>query len=122
MIFNRIAKWSAAAALAAGTIPAIGLAKSHVSLPTSNITVTPTSAMESPAARTSARVTRVKSAAKVTKASSTKHRTARHSKGSASHHKKGTSASLKKKPGAAHVKKAAATKSHKSAHKVVRVG
>ena len=123
MNLKRIAKWGTAGVLAIGTIPALSFAKSHVSLPTSNITVTPTSAMEAPAARTSARITHAKSA-KVTKAS-TKHRTSSHHKATTAKHSKSTkSVSSHKKAATSAKKKTVSSKTHKasSAHKVVRVG
>ncbi|HEY2585553.1 MAG TPA: hypothetical protein VGI81_07310 [Tepidisphaeraceae bacterium] len=109
MISKQVVKWGAAAALAVGTIPALGLAKSHVSLPTNNITVTPTSAMEAPVTKTSSHVTH----AKVSKASHKKHRSSKHRSSAAVHHKSKASAS--------HVKKASSKHSHKSAAKTIRV-
>jgi hypothetical protein len=122
MIKNRIVKWGTAGVLALGTIPALALAKSHVSLPTSDITVTPTTAMEAPAAKTLSHVTRVKSA-KVRKAS-TKTRTSKHHKGTASHHVKSSKAvSTHKKSASAKARvRAASNKAHKtSSSKVIRL-
>ena len=121
MILKRIAKWGTAGVLALGTIPALAFAKTHVSLPTSNITVTPTSAMEAPAARTSSRVTHAKSA-QVAKAS-TKHRVSKHHKATASHHGKASKAAGMHRKTAAAKKKTVSSKTHKaSKHKVVRLG
>ena len=102
MISKQIVKWGAAAVLAVGTIPALALAKSHVSLPTNNITVTPTSAMEAPVTKTSSRVTH----AKVSKTSHKKHHRVHH----------------KTKTGTSHVKKTSLKKSHKSTARTIRVG
>lgn len=113
MIKNRIVKWTAAGALALGTIPALSLAK-HVSLPTSSITVTPTSAMEAPATKTSSRVTHARSH-RVIKASN-KHRSLKHHKGAAWHHKKSV------RGVSSHKKTASANKTHKTSNKVLRVG
>lgn len=112
MIKNRIVKWTVAGALALGTLPALSLGKPHVSLPTSSITVTPTSAMEAPATKTSSRVTHTRSA-RSSKASS-KHRSLKHRKGTAWHHKKAVK-------GVSSHKKTAG-KSRKTSNKVLRVG
>lgn len=42
-MMNRILKWAAAGALMLGSVPAIGLARTHASLPIAAMTVTPTS-------------------------------------------------------------------------------
>ena len=121
MILKQIVRWGTAGVLALGTIPALSLAKSHVSLPTSNITLTPTSAMEAPAARTSSRVTHARSA-KATKTSH-KHRTGKSRKATSSHHRKTGRASGLHKKTTAHHKKSVTSKTHKaSSHKVIRVG
>lgn len=119
MIKNRIVKWGTAGVLALGTIPALALAKSHVSLPTSDITVTPTTAMEAPAAKTSSRVTHLKSA-KASKAS-TKTRTSKHHKGTASHHKSTKGVSTHKKTSSAKAKAVSSKTRKASSSKVLRL-
>jgi hypothetical protein len=103
--------------LALGTIPALALAKSHVSLPTSNITVTPTSAMEAPATKTSSRVIH----GKVSKASARRH-SAKSRKGTALHHKKAVKGVSSHKKTASAKRKTVAGKTRTSSHKVLRVG
>ena len=73
MLKSRIVKWAASGILALGAIPAIGMGRSHVSLPTSAVTITPTG-MESGAPVTTSHVTR---RVTVFKASSRKHASVR---------------------------------------------
>jgi hypothetical protein len=94
MMTSRILKWAAAGALALGAIPAIGLAHTHVSLPTSSVTVTPTS-LEAPAfSKAKSHVTHA-SKAPVRKASVRKHHHVKH------HVKK---SSTRTKPAVGHAK------------------
>lgn len=118
MIVTRIVKWATAGVLALGSIPAVGFAHSHVSLPTSAVTVTPTG-MEAPAAaKTRSQITHAKTA-KVQKASIRKHTAAQHKKTGASHRKPTTAQHAKKaahhaKPSSQH-KKLTSSRTHKAA-------
>jgi hypothetical protein len=100
MILNRFVKWAATGVLALGVIPAVGMARSsHASLPTSGITVTPTS-MAKPAAKPASRVTHV-TAAKAHTVSHKRHLVKHHRKAS-SKQTKTTAASKHGKTSASH--------------------
>jgi len=120
MKVNRIVKWAAAGALALGVIPALGMARSHASLPTSNVTVTPTS-LEAPIApKAKSRITHSAKTAKVSKASVHSHKSTHHRKtGTATKHKSHTAShhaktvSSHKKTSTASKKKLTSSKTHK---------
>ena len=84
---SRIFKWAAAGALALGSIPAIGLAHSHASLPTNSVTVTPTG-LEAPAvSKARPQLSHAKSA-RVVKTSLKHKHTSHHVKTASTHSKK----------------------------------
>jgi hypothetical protein len=117
---NRILKWAAAGVLALGAIPAIGMGRSHVSLPASAVTVTPTSAKP----RTSLKTSHVvrKTGARVHKASTRKHTAVRaHAKRTAAHSHRKTSLSRAKTASSSHRVKSVSLRTHRTAsHKTIK--
>jgi hypothetical protein len=133
MILHRVVKWAAAGVLALGAIPAIGLARlPQASLPTSGITVTPTSFDAMAPKKSSVSHVSHLHAAKTVKASlrshGVKHHTVARSKSgktaSTRHHlKTGASHrvhSLHSKTASHHVRRTSMHQTHKVAAKTTR--
>jgi hypothetical protein len=120
VVKSQIFKWAAAGILALGAIPAIGMGRSHVSLPTSAVTITPTRAKT----RTSLKTSHVvhKTSARVHKASTRKHTAVRsHAKRtSAVSHRKASPVRAKTAASSHRVKSVSLSTHRPASHKTIK--